>query len=71
MNSKLSLYFFLFFALVLTSCGLKKYPKAPSGTNLPEVVDRYKYDSAKALDEEKKKKEKKEEDKKESQQKSE
>jgi len=38
LNSKL-----LLFCIFLTSCGLKKYPKAPEGSKLPDISNSYKF----------------------------
>lgn len=52
MSSKL----ILITIFILTSCGVKKYPKTPANNRLPEITDSYKYQAD--LEENKKKKDK-------------
>lgn len=47
----------------MTSCGLKKYPKSPNNTNLPDIVQSYKYSGEETIKKAREKKKKEEDEK--------
>ena len=56
MNSKLFIFLISF---LISSCGLKRYPKATEGKSLPDVTEQYKFKYQPKEDEDKKTKKKK------------